>query len=93
MNEYVAGMFGRYNLLKPSIAALFGIESNGKNLMLRPEEFVIDKSEGVKGVVQKISFWGSFYEVELLVEDVNIVVRMRENKWKIGNEVWIIAKK
>jgi iron(III) transport system ATP-binding protein len=27
VNEYVAGMFGRYNLLNPKQAALFGIEA------------------------------------------------------------------
>ena len=87
VNEYVAGMFGRYNLLKPSVAALFGIEANGKDVMLRPEEFVINTNDGVKGVIQKISFWGSFYEVEVLVEDVKIVVRMMKNEWEVGEEV------
>ena len=90
-NEYVAGMFGRYNLLKPEQAALFGIEANGKNVMLRPEEFSISATanEGVKGIIQKVSFWGSFYEAEVLVEDVKIVVRMMKNEWKVGEEVYI----
>ena len=66
VNEYVAGLFGKYNLLKPEQAALFGIEANGKDVMIRPEEFVINENDGVKGVIQKISFWGSFYEVEVI---------------------------
>ncbi len=87
VNEYVAGMFGRYNLLKPQQAALFGIESNGKDVMIRPEDFVLSKADGIKGLVQKISFWGSFYEVEVMVADVKIVVRMIKNDWKVGKEV------
>ena len=89
INEYIAGMFGKYNLLKPSVAALFGIESNGNDVMTRPEHFILTATgSGVKGIIQKISFWGSFYEAEVLVDDVKIVVRMMKNDWKVGEEVF-----
>ncbi len=87
MNEYVAGLFGRYNLLKPEQAALFGIEAKRKDVFIRPEEFIINKSDGLKGVIRKISFWGSFYEVEVIVEDVKIVVKAMKNEWKISQEI------
>ena len=93
VNEYVAGMFGKYNLLTPEQASWFGIEGNGKNIMIRPEEFVINENDGVKGVIQKISFWGSFYEVEVMVEDVKIVVRVMKSEWKVGEEVCIMMTK
>ncbi|MEO6637976.1 MAG: ABC transporter ATP-binding protein, partial [Ginsengibacter sp.] len=32
VDEYVAGMFGKYNLLKPEQAAMFGIDANGKDV-------------------------------------------------------------
>ena len=66
VNKYVAGMFGRYNLLTPERASWFGIEANEKEVMIRPEGFRINATDhnGVKGTIQKISFWGSFYEVE-----------------------------
>lgn len=84
VNEYVAGMFGRYNLLNPEQAALFGIEANGKDVMIRPEEFVISENDGLKGVIQKISFWGSYYEVEIIMNDMKIIVRVMRNEWKVG---------
>lgn len=89
VNEYVAGLFGKYNLLNAKQAALFGIETNGKEVMIRPEEFTLSAAEndGVKGIVQKISFWGSFYEVEVLVEDWKIVVGVGRNEWEVGEEV------
>jgi ABC-type sugar transport system ATPase subunit len=95
VNEYVAGMFGRYNLLTPAQAALFGIEANGKNVMLRPEEFSMSatSTEGIKGIIQKISFWGSFYEAEVIVEDVKIVVRMMKNEWKVGEEIFVTVNR
>lgn len=93
VNEYVAGMFGKYNLLKPHIAVLFGIESNGNDVMTRPEHFQLSKTgSGVNGIINKISFWGSFYEAEVLVEDAKIVVRT-SNKHKTGNKIFIGVNK
>lgn len=90
-NEYVAGMFGKYNLLTPGQALLFGIKANEKQVIRRPEEFSIgaNANNGVKGVVREISFWGSFYEAEILVKDFLLVVRNTRNEWKNGQEVFI----
>ncbi len=89
-NEYVAILFGRYNLLKPGPAALFGLETK-ENMMMRPEDFVINPSlqNGVEGLIQKISFWGSFYEAEVLVDDTKIIVKMMKNEWEIGQKISI----
>ena len=91
VNEYVAGMFGKYNLLTPGHASWFGMEANGKEVMVRPESFSVSTSvnTGIKGTIQKISFWGSFYEVEVLVEDLAMVVRMGKSECRIGEEVFI----
>ncbi len=88
LNEYVAGLFGRYNLLQPGHAALFGLETD-VNMIMRPEDFVMNANpeNSVKGIIQKISFWGSFYEVEVLVDDSMIIVKMTRNELKIGQKV------
>jgi iron(III) transport system ATP-binding protein len=92
-NEYVAGMFGKYNLLKSHIAALFGIASNRNDVMTRPENFKIYKTgSGVKGIINKVSFWGSFYEAEVIVEDAKIIVRNNSNEWKVGDKIFIGIK-
>ncbi|HET7117070.1 MAG TPA: ABC transporter ATP-binding protein [Hanamia sp.] len=94
VNEYVAGMFGRYNLLIPEQAILFGIEANEKNVIIRPEDFIIsaNSENGVRGIVEKISFWGSFYEVEVRVDEFSIVVRLGKNEWEVGKEVYVCWK-
>lgn len=90
VNEYVAGLFGKYNLLKPSVAALFGIDAKGNHVMTRPENFRIYKTgSGVKGIVQKVSFWGSFYETEVLVDDAKIIVRNNKDEWRDGDKIFI----
>ncbi len=90
VNEYVAGLFGKYNLLTSEQASWFGLPANEKEVLIRPEDFCISaQHNGVKGTIQKISFWGSFSEAEVLVQDSVIVVRMGKNEWAVGEEVFI----
>jgi len=91
VNEYVAGMFGKYNLLRPEQASWFGIDANGKEVILRPEGFDISTGDnnGVRGTIQNIGFGGSFYEAEVLVKDLKIVVRMIKNELQVGEEVFV----
>ncbi len=90
VNEYVAGMFGKYNLVKPHIAALFGIDTKGNSIMIRPENFKVYKTgSGVKGIINKVSFWGSFYEAEILVNDSKILTRSDGNDWKVGDKIFV----
>jgi ABC-type Fe3+/spermidine/putrescine transport system ATPase subunit len=89
-NEYVAGLFGKYNLLKPRIAALFGIDSKGNSVLTRPENYRIYKTgSGVKGIINKVSFWGSFYEAEVIVEDIKIVVKVDDGEWEAGDKIFV----
>jgi iron(III) transport system ATP-binding protein len=94
INEYVAGLFGKYNLLKPHIASLFGIDSNNNDVMTRPEHFKILKTgSGVNGIIKKISFWGSFYEAEVMVSDEKIIVRTSMKELKPGEKVFVSVNK
>jgi len=92
VNEYAAGLFGRYNLLKAKQAGLFGIASNGNDVLMRPEHFtIVATGTGVKGVINKIRFEGSFYEAEVLIEDdAKIYVRINNNDWKAGKKVFVL---
>ena len=89
-NEYVAGLFGKYNLLQPQVAALFGIDTKGNAIMTRPENFRIYKTGiGVKGIIHKISFWGSFYEAEVIIDGASIIVRSNSNEWRQGDKIFV----
>lgn len=88
VNEYVAGMFGKYNLLNATEAALFGIAAQGQTVMLRPEELIIGQ-QGVKATIEKITFWGTFYETEVVVNHTRLIVRMMHSKWAAGDEIFL----
>ena len=91
IDQYVAGMFGKYNLLTQEQAAWFGIEANGKDVLIRPENFIINEKDGEKGTIQKITFLGSYYEIEILVNDLRIVSHLMINDREAGKEVFVKA--
>jgi iron(III) transport system ATP-binding protein len=91
VDKYVAGLFGKYNSLTIEQAYLFGVQTNEKEVMIRPEDFNISSSDnnGVKGMIESISFWGSFYEAQVSVQDFILVVRLGKNEWKVGEEIFL----
>ena len=92
-NEYVAGMFGNYNLIKPEHVELFlntkGLAVQGKSMIVRPEHLSISTVEGVKGIVGKTTFRGGYYDVEIVVNEITIVSRTKQSNWKKGDEVFM----
>ena len=93
INEYVAGLFGKYNLLpSPVSKALLGARDKTKGregLFIRPENFIITKSQkdlSVKGIVQKVNFFGSYFEIEVKVEGINITVQTQSQLYLLKGE-------
>jgi ABC-type sugar transport system ATPase subunit len=82
-NEYVAGLFGKYTLLDEKTARVFpalaGLDLAGKNILVRPEHFTITTGEPSAAVtVQQVNFFGSYYEVEAMLGEKNIIIRTED---------------
>ena len=97
-NEYVAGLFGKYNLLPSSVSkALLGARDKTKGregLFIRPENFVITKSEkdlSVKGVVQRVRFFGSYYEIEIKLVGISVTVQTPSQLYLQKGEVAFVS--
>ena len=94
-NEYVAGLFGNYNLIKSAhadwLCVLWGIKPPKKNLLIRPENFkiVTKKHKAVPGKVVEVNYFGSYYEVEVKVDEYNILIRTKKDKVKRGDRVYV----
>jgi ABC-type sugar transport system ATPase subunit len=92
-NEYVAGLFGKYNLIGEG--ALNGVPSKGinpriKNLFIRPEDLKITaKRSKIKGKVNAIKFFGGFYEVEVAVADSILTVKSPTIHLNNGDTVYL----
>ncbi|MBN9381138.1 MAG: ABC transporter ATP-binding protein [Chitinophagaceae bacterium] len=84
-NEYVAGLFGKYNLLEAG---------NGKRLFVRPEQFKVGKKAfpaAMKGKITAVSFWGGFYEAEILSESgARLITHTTDNGLAAGDAVFLL---
>jgi ABC-type sugar transport system ATPase subunit len=98
-NEYIAGLFGTYNLFRDGEALLFP-ELQKKNIdagyfFIRPEQFVIGslpRENSVKARVEETSFWGSFYEITVSVYERKIIVKATTGDYKKGTDLYISLK-
>ncbi|MGZ8523362.1 MAG: ABC transporter ATP-binding protein [Chitinophagaceae bacterium] len=92
-NEYTAGLFGEYNLVSNSslFATIPGINANGKQLLIRPEHFTIVQGGdyALRGTVRAISFRGSYYRIDVLVEDQLLTIQTSEPQLTVGDTVYI----
>ena len=100
VNEYSAGLFGKYNALTKTEAAAFGEIPKGygnrKQLFIRPEAFTLVAKKGrtaVPGKVIEVSFQGSSYEIEVALPDSMVTVRTNENTIDKGDTVYVTFKK
>ncbi|MEJ8800767.1 ABC transporter ATP-binding protein [Pontibacter sp. H249] len=95
VNEYTAGLFGKYNLIPPALVTIFPgvkqVKLNDKPLMVRPEhlKFTADRTSGQAGKVQKITYYGSHYETEVILGDTTLLVKTLENGIKQGDNVYV----
>lgn len=100
VNEYTASLFGKYNLIKQPylkpLAALPGFENVDKNFLVRPEQFKIvheTNASAVSGIVKKISFYGSYIDMEVMVDKLTLIVRTGVNKMTVGDSIHISVSK
>lgn len=95
---YVAGLFGKYNLVpKTKLKKMTGLNSmpiilkgGSQNVLTRPEQWLVSKDlTGEKGTVERVSFFGSYYELEVSAFDTFITVRADNGDYKIGENITV----
>ncbi|MBS1606991.1 MAG: ABC transporter ATP-binding protein [Bacteroidetes bacterium] len=79
VNEYVAGLFGRYNLI-------------GKTFV-RPEDIRIVDEGSLEGVVESVVFQGWYYDVEVRLKNSTVALRTTVETLRKGDRVRIALKK
>jgi len=94
-DEYTASLLGNYNLLPTDqtkiFAQLAGLEQNKKNMLIRPEnfKFVPQTEKSLKGQVKQVSYFGSYYEVQVSLANLSITAKTRMNSLQKGDTVYI----
>lgn len=98
VNEYVAGLFGRYNLISADNIKFFSSWFKSlpvkKRIMVRPESFalVAKKRKALAGKIVKVNFFGSYCEAEVSLAGTVIAVRTEPHNLKIGARVYVEYK-
>jgi ABC-type sugar transport system ATPase subunit len=99
VNEYAAGLFGKYNSFTRTEAASFGEVPNGygnkKQLFLRPEAFTLSAKKSktaVAGIVTDVAYLGSHYEVEVALPDAMVIVKIDNIEQSQGDVVYVKFK-
>ncbi|WP_152268300.1 ABC transporter ATP-binding protein [Agriterribacter humi] len=95
VTEYAAALFGKYYVIDPEQAKPLleaaPIEADGKNIFVRPEHFkiVAEGKRSLKGTVNAVYFFGSHYEIEILLSGDKITVKAEGYPPPIGDTVYI----
>ena len=94
VDEYTAGLFGAYNLITDAASVnfqkLWQIKAAGKRYLVRPENMKIVKKKrnGLKGIVTHISYFGSYYEVEVAFNNDRYLIRRKSGDFSRGDVVY-----
>ena len=98
INEYVAALFGKYNLIDAKHVASFGIMTKNipseKKLLIRPEQVIIsDKptTNSIVGMIEKTYFFGSYHEVEIYVASLNLklIATLNHQTMQVNSSVYV----
>ncbi|UOQ78683.1 ATP-binding cassette domain-containing protein [Hymenobacter sp. 5516J-16] len=95
-SEYVAGLFGGYNLLtgaaaKALLAASGQSLAAGQRLLIRPEALAVAEAGpiGVAGRVTAVRFFGSYSELDVRLGKSVVTSRVTENRFGPGQLVHV----
>jgi ABC-type sugar transport system ATPase subunit len=96
VDEYTAGLFGSYNLIDPAKSTtirsrLPEVAGEKKRIFVRPEHIEITSNANIAipAVLQSIHFQGSYYELELLLENQLVTLRTNEPTLQAGEALHI----
>lgn len=90
INEYVAGLFGSFNVLTPAEQKILGRKTAKEKILVRPEGFRLYRKKGHNRFqVQEIKFYGNQYELKLGYRQMVVWVATTRDKFKTGDRVEI----
>ncbi|HTE30622.1 MAG TPA: ABC transporter ATP-binding protein [Chryseolinea sp.] len=96
-NEYVAGLLGKYtriDLRTPGFSKFFKDNSRIKTWYARPEQLkLVSGKKGLPGVIKKVTFLGSQYELEVACDDLILFVSVRNARHQVGEKVYLGFRK
>lgn len=100
VNEYAAGLFGKFNRLVQDNITLTNRSPKAKiiskKIFARPEDFIITDKKGkmpLAGIVNEVYFLGSAYEVEVALKSGDVFTVRTDCAYQKGDKVFLSMKK
>jgi iron(III) transport system ATP-binding protein len=88
-SDYVAGLFGTYNIVTPELATAFGLPGSHKEgrAIARPEDFIVGGWPSAEGVIREIRFFGSHYELVVELGAGSVILTSTDNSLRPGKSI------
>ncbi len=97
-NEYCAALLGYYQLLSFKNQSFLdlsqiSISDEDKSLFIRPSYFTItdNNTNTLKGIIKNIEFFGNYFLVEVMVDNISLMVSSTLISKSIGEEVFLAS--
>ena len=94
VNEYVAGLFGSFNLILPgskNIIKTWGLSTKKDPIIIRPEFFSItnDHHNSINAIINKIIFCGQYIAIELETAEQPMLIYTKNDNLRQGDKIKI----
>lgn len=93
-NEYVAGLFGAYNLIKAESIAIkkaWKLLKEKNQVIIRPENILLSKNKksAIAGIIKKITFCGHYSTIKIETEEQDLLVYAKDSSLNVGDEIFL----
>ena len=93
-NEYVAGLFGAYNLLKGvyhPFKTKWGLTDTSSLFFIRPEQLVLtdNHQQAIDAVVTQVLFCGAYWSVTVSNGEQSLIIHTHQSDIHKGDLVWV----
>lgn len=97
INDYVAGLLGKYNRTEGILLKLLPGDQQGAEgyRILRPEQLQIEplSDKGLPGIITNRWFHGAYYEFEVQLSDaVRVLVYQNAGNWTTGEQISVLKR-
>jgi ABC-type sulfate/molybdate transport systems ATPase subunit len=93
-NEYVAGLFGAYNIIKSGSIAIkkaWKLMKEKNPIIIRPENILLTKNKksAISGIIKKNSFCGHYSSIEVKTEEQDLLMYTKNSLLNVGDEIFL----
>jgi ABC-type Fe3+/spermidine/putrescine transport system ATPase subunit len=96
-NEYVAGLFGAYNVINSGSIAIkkaWKLLKEKDQVIIRPENILLSKNKksAIAGIIKKITFCGHYSTIEIETDEQDLLTYTKDSLLTVGDTIFLIKR-